>query len=117
LCWLTGSDEIKDITPLEESLERMNVHDESKPTTEPKIQSSVADTEYPSDVKSHDQFVPHFTDASKTQNEYLQETLSTDINRALKILEEDSQDQGSRTETYIHPNYQTKDTYPSGAGK
>ncbi|KEH43709.1 low-temperature-induced 65 kDa protein [Medicago truncatula] len=110
-----GSDEIKDITPLEESLERMNVHDESKPTTEPKIQSYVADTEYPSDVKSHDQFVPHFTDATKTQNEYPQETLSTDINRDQKILEEDSQDQGSRTETYIHPNYQTKDTDPSGA--
>jgi hypothetical protein len=45
---LAGSDEIKDITPLEESLERRNVHDdEPKSTTEPKIQSSVADIKYP----------------------------------------------------------------------
>jgi hypothetical protein len=49
VCLLTESDEIKDnIKPLEESLERMNVHDdEPKPTTEPKIESSVADIKYP----------------------------------------------------------------------
>ena len=69
MCWLTGSDEIKDITQLKESLERMNVHDESKPTTEPKIQSSVADIEYPS------------------------------------------------AEAYTLPNYQIKDTDPSGEGE
>jgi hypothetical protein len=88
---LAGSDEIKDITPLEESLERLNVHDdESKPTTEQKIQPSVAaaDIEYPPAVGSHDQFVPHLSDATKTQNEYPQETASTDINRDLEIPSE-----------------------------
>jgi hypothetical protein len=135
MCWLT--DERKDIKPLEESLERMNVHDdESKPATEPKIQSSVADTEYPPAAGSHDQFVPHFSDATKTENEYPQETVSKDIidatkteneypqetvskdiNRNREILEEDSQDQGSRTEAYTLPNYQTKDTDSSGKGE
>jgi hypothetical protein len=116
MCWLT--DERKDIKPLEESLERMNVHDdESKPATEPKIQSSVADTEYPPAAGSHDQFVPHFSDATKTENEYPQETVSKDINRNREISEEDSQDQGSRTEAYTLPNYQTKDTDSSGKGE
>lgn len=77
-----GIHEIKDITPLEESLERLNVHDEPKPTTEPKIQPSVADTEYsPAAARSHDQFVPHFSNATKTQTEYPHEPASTDINR------------------------------------
>ena len=69
MCWLPESEEIKDITPLEESLERMNVHDEPKPTTEPKIQSSVADIEHPP------------------------------------------------AEAYTLPNYQIKDTDPSGEGE
>lgn len=82
MCWFIGIDEIKDITPLEESLERLNVHDEPKPTTEPKIQPSVADTEYsPAAARSHDQFVPHFSNATKTQTEYPHEPASTDINR------------------------------------
>jgi len=117
ICWLT--DEIKDLKPLEESLVKMNVHDEeSKPTTEPKIQSPVADTEYPPTAGSHDQFVPHFSDATKTENEYPQETVSKDINRNQEILEEDSQEQRSRTdEAYTLPNYQTKDTDRSGEGE
>jgi len=114
MCWLT--DEIKNIKPHEESLVRMNVHDdESKPTTGPNIQSPVADPEYPPAAGSHDQFVPRFSDATKTENDP-QETVSKDINRNQEILEEDSQEQGSRTESYNLPNYQMKDTDPSGKG-
>ncbi|CAL5209518.1 unnamed protein product [Lathyrus oleraceus] len=102
--------ESKNIKPLEESLERLNVHDD-----EPKIQPPVADTEYPPSAGSHDQFVPHFSDATKTKNEYPQETVSTDINRNQEFSEEDSQDQGNRTEAYTLPGYQTRDTDPSGA--
>ncbi|GAU15429.1 hypothetical protein TSUD_44660, partial [Trifolium subterraneum] len=104
-----GNDEIKDTTPLEESFERINVHDdEPKPTTETTIQPSVADTEYPPAAGSHDRSVPHFSDATTTENEYPQETVSTHIIRDNDILEDDSQDQG--TEAYTLPNYQTKDT-------
>ncbi|KAL5069875.1 hypothetical protein RYX36_020762 [Vicia faba] len=100
--------ELRDVKPLEESLGKLNVHDdESKP---------VADTEYPPSAGSHDQFVPHFSDATKTKNEYPQETISADINRNHDFSEEDSQDQESRTEAYTIPGYQTRDTDPSGVG-
>ncbi|CAI8604485.1 unnamed protein product [Vicia faba] len=90
--------ELRDVKPLEESLGKLNVHDdESKP---------VADTEYPPSAGSHDQFVPHFSDATKTKNEYPHHDFS----------EEDSQDQESRTEAYTIPGYQTRDTDPSGVG-
>jgi len=89
VCWLTESNETKDITPLEESLERMNVHDdEPNPTTETKIQPFVTDIEYPSAAGSHDQFAPHFANATETQNEYPRETASTDINRNHEIPSE-----------------------------
>ncbi|CAK8573523.1 unnamed protein product [Lathyrus sativus] len=113
---------LKDIKPLEESLERLNVHDD-----EPKIQPHAADTEYPPSAGSHDQFVPHFSDATETKSEYPRETVSTDINRDQEFSEstdtnrdqefseKDSQDQGSRTEAYTIPGYQTRDTDPSGA--
>lgn len=106
--------ESKDSKPLEESLERLNVHDDE---SKPKIQPHVADTEYPPSAASHDQFVPHFSDATKTKNEYPQETVLTDINRNQVFSEKDSQDQGSRTEAYTIPKYQTRDTDPSGVGK
>jgi hypothetical protein len=113
VCWLTGNDEIKDIKPL---LERINVHDdEQKPTTDTTIQPSVADTEYPPAAGSHDRSVPHFSDATTTENEYPHETGSTHIIKNDDLLEEDSQDQG--TEAYTLPNYQTKDTDGSGPGK
>jgi hypothetical protein len=104
VCWLTENDEI-------------NVHDdEQKPTTDTTIQPSVADTEYPPAAGSHDRSVPHFSDATTTENEYPQETGSTHIIRNDDILEEDSQDQGT-TKEYTLPNYQTKDTDGSGPGK
>ncbi|GAU15430.1 hypothetical protein TSUD_44670 [Trifolium subterraneum] len=104
------NDEIKDnIKPLEESLERLNVHDESKPTTEQKIQPSVAaaDIEYPPAVGSHDQFVPHLSDATKTQNEYPQERTSIDINRDLEIPSETREAFNNITTTAdIQPGYE-----------
>jgi len=68
----------------------MNVHDEPKPTTEPKIQPPVADsTEYPpSGSRDIDQFVPHLSDATETQNEYPQVTVSGNINRNQEIPSE-----------------------------
>ncbi|XP_058769784.1 uncharacterized protein LOC131643551 isoform X2 [Vicia villosa] len=105
--------ELKDSKPLEESLERLNVHDDE---SKPKILPHVADTEYPASAGSHDQFVPHFSDATKTKNEYPQETVSTDINRNQEFSEKDSQDQGSKTEAYTIPKYQIRDTDPSGVG-
>ncbi|XP_045808404.1 low-temperature-induced 65 kDa protein-like isoform X1 [Trifolium pratense] len=104
-----GSDEVKGITPLEESLERLNVHDESKPTTEQKFQPSVAaDNEYPpAAVVSHDQFVPDLSDATKTQNEYPQETASTDINRDFEIPSETREPFNNITTTAdIQPGYE-----------
>lgn len=85
MCLFTGSDEVKDFTPLEESLERLNVHDddEPKPIRELNIQPSVTDTEYPASAGSHDirQPVPHFFDASKSHNEFSQETVFKGINK------------------------------------
>ncbi|CAJ2630036.1 unnamed protein product [Trifolium pratense] len=99
-----GSDGIKDITQLEESLERINVHDdELKPTTETTIQPSVADTEYPPAAGSHDQSVPHFSDATTTENEHPRETVPTHIIRDDDILVEDSQDQESNEIKDITP--------------
>ncbi|PNX87158.1 hypothetical protein L195_g043244 [Trifolium pratense] len=112
MCWLTESNEIKDITPVEESLERLNVHDdEPKPITEQKIQpsASAADTEYPqkfTDV-SHDQFVSRLSDVTETQNEYPQEKVSTDINRNHEIPSETEETFNTNTNTVENqPDYE-----------
>ncbi|PNX87178.1 hypothetical protein L195_g046474, partial [Trifolium pratense] len=106
------SNEIKDITPVEESLERLNVHDdEPKPITEQKIQpsASAADTEYPqkfTDV-SHDQFVSRLSDVTETQNEYPQEKVSTDINRNHEIPSETEETFNTNTNTVENqPDYE-----------
>lgn len=51
--WLIEKNKIKDIT----LLEIMNVHDEPKPTTEPKIHRFIVHTEYLVSDGSHDQFI------------------------------------------------------------
>ncbi|WJX14540.1 hypothetical protein P8452_04783 [Trifolium repens] len=106
--------QINHTAPSDAENDELNVHDdEQKPTTDTKTQPSVADTEYPPAAGSHDRSVPHFSDATTTENEYPKETGSTHIIRNDDILEEDSQDQGT-TKEYTLPNYQTKDTDGSG---
>ncbi|TKY51292.1 Low-temperature-induced 65 kDa protein [Spatholobus suberectus] len=77
-----GKDEIE-ITPVEESFARMNVHDEPKPTPEINVQPTFVDP-----ARSHDQFVPHLSAAAQTQypsaerhDQFNQETISTNMNR------------------------------------
>jgi hypothetical protein len=113
VCWLTESNKLKDITPpLEESLERLNVHDdEPKPFTEQKIQpSAAADIEYPpaaAAVGSHDKFVSHLSDVTETQNEHPQETVSTDINRNHEIPSETEETFNTITNTVENqPDYE-----------
>ncbi|KAK7391382.1 hypothetical protein VNO78_19798 [Psophocarpus tetragonolobus] len=84
-----GKDEIE-ITPLEESFAKMNVHDEPKPTPEKIFQPTAVDSEYPP-VGSHDQFVPHLSAATQTQipfaeihDQFNEETVSSNINRNLE---------------------------------
>lgn len=78
--WLIGSDEINDITKVEESFERLNVQDEPKPIIEPITQSTFAETEYPLAGRK-DQFDPQ----TKTQYEPTkEETFNNVTNTAEK---------------------------------
>ncbi|KAK7279955.1 hypothetical protein RJT34_25017 [Clitoria ternatea] len=83
---VAGSDEIE-ITPVEESFARMNVQEEPKHAPEPNIQRNHVDSEFPP-AASHDQFVPHFSAATQTQNpsaesqdQSFQGTVPTNISR------------------------------------
>ncbi|KAJ1391056.1 putative low-temperature-induced 65 kDa protein [Sesbania bispinosa] len=106
-----GSDEIKDITQVEETFGKMNIHNEPKPTPEPKVQSTVVDIEYPS-AESHDQFVPHLSAATKTQNEYPLETISPNINRNPEILPA-TEETFNTTTTEEQPHYESVETQPN----
>ena len=78
------------------------MHDEPKPTTEPKIQLPVAaSTEYPpsSGSRDIDQFVPHLSDATETQNEYPQVTVPENINRNQEIPSETRENIDTITKT------------------
>ncbi|XP_057424695.1 low-temperature-induced 65 kDa protein-like [Lotus japonicus] len=89
-----GSDEIEDIKTVEKSFERMNVHDEPKPTPEPKVLPEIADTEYPP-TGSNDQFEPNLSAATethdpsaRTHDQLSSEKISTNINRNPEIEEQ-----------------------------
>ncbi|KAG4998244.1 hypothetical protein AAZX31_10G223200 [Glycine max] len=75
-----GKDEIEEITPVEESFAKMNVHE--KPTPEPIVPLA----------EKHDQFVSHLSAATQIRypsseshdDQFKQETTSTNINRSLE---------------------------------
>ncbi|XP_027365854.1 low-temperature-induced 65 kDa protein [Abrus precatorius] len=110
-----GSDEIE-ITPVDESFARMNLHDMPKPTPEPNVQPTVVDSEYPPDG-SHGQPVPHLSaDPPITFSVEEKSGLHEDNLERPTGLKEDPHSPGSGPEAYTPPIFQTEVTDPNGAG-
>jgi len=116
-CTVYDSEDVKSATPTPTSEQEEN------------LGNSGIDIEGTGEESSHD---PRFEGVSSTTE--INRNISTDqaktfaveekpeqykanLEKPIIVLEEDSQEQGSRTEEYTLPNYQTKETDPSGVGE
>jgi len=115
-CTVYGSEDVKSATPTPTSEQDENLGNSGtdiegtgeESSHNPRVEGVSPNTEINRTIS---------TDQAKTfAVEEKPEQYKANLERPI-VLEEDSQNQGNRTEEYTLPNYQTKETDPSGAGE